>query len=107
LAQEIRGNSHGELRMHAQQEVDRLEGKVNPAPHQANSAMARARQQIFSEKFFDPIEHLWVGCRMESMAAIVHVESSQFKTSRVSADVVLPFEQSHLNAALRQFECGS
>ena len=68
--------------------------------------MTGAHQQVVSQKLLDPIEHLPVRRGMEPVTPVVDVDSRELEAPGVAAEVVLTFQQGHLDPALRQLESG-
>jgi hypothetical protein len=88
--------------MGVRREIDRLEGKMNPAPEQPNPTVTRTLEQVVAQEFPNECEHGRIGGRVKAVASVIDHQASHFEAACISSNTIGLFDNGHVMAAACQ-----
>ena len=99
-------HAESKARIESEEEVDRLEGEVNPTPSELDAPVTRTVEKIVTEQLSDIVEYFLIGRRMQSVAAVVQVVPAMLEAAGVAAEPFVSFDKEHVRSLVaRQAPC--
>jgi hypothetical protein len=94
----VADNARGEAAVETEEEVHRLERKVNPLPAKPYAPAPRTEQEIVAEQTLDVAQDLGIARRVQPMAPVVQPLPGRLEAPRVPAHRLLLLEHGDAGA---------